>query len=81
MKINGIYGYVHSRRIPTQLKRIMKLTTLIITLCILQVSASTNAQIILKENRASLEKILEKIGKQSGYDFIYSKLLQFRRES
>lgn len=94
MKINGIYGYVHLWRIPTQLKRIMtsnpdfrershhtlrkyllvmKLTTLIITVFILQVSASTKAQITLKENKASLEKVLEKIGKQSGYDFIYSK--------
>lgn len=73
MKINGIYGYVHLWRIPTQLKRIMKLTTLIITICFLQVSASTKAQITLKENKASLEKVLEKIGKQSGYDFIYSK--------
>jgi TonB-linked SusC/RagA family outer membrane protein len=73
MKINGIYGYVHLWPIPTQLMRIMKLTTLIITICILQVSASTKAQITLKENKASLEKVLEKIGKQSGYDFIYSK--------
>lgn len=73
MKINGIYGYVHLWRIPTQLKRIMKLTTLIITICFLQVSALTKAQITLKENKATLEKVLEKIGKQSGYDFIYSK--------
>ncbi|MEJ5993212.1 SusC/RagA family TonB-linked outer membrane protein [Pedobacter sp. Du54] len=51
----------------------MKLTTLIITICFLQVSALTKAQITLKENKATLEKVLEKIGKQSGYDFIYSK--------
>ncbi len=53
--------------------RVMKLTTLIITICILQVSASTKAQITLKETKTSLEKVLEKISKQSGYDFIYSK--------
>lgn len=52
---------------------VMKLTVLLITIFFLQVSASTKAQITLKENKISLEKALEKISKQSGYDFIYSK--------
>ncbi|WP_084236968.1 TonB-dependent receptor [Pedobacter africanus] len=51
--------------------RIMKLTIVIITTCLLQVSAAGFAQrITLSERNASLEKIIRKISKQSGYDFI-----------
>ncbi len=62
-----------SRNAKKKIILVMKLTAILITLFFIQVSASTKAQITLKENKASLEKILEKIGKQSGYDFIYSK--------
>ena len=50
----------------------MKLTMLIMTVFLLQVSASTKAQITLNENRAPLHKVLKSISKQSGYDLIYS---------
>ncbi|KRT15931.1 hypothetical protein ASU31_10495 [Pedobacter ginsenosidimutans] len=52
----------------------MKLTILIITVFLLQVSASTNAQITLKETNAPLQKLLKSISIQSGYDFVYSSL-------
>ncbi|WP_167343691.1 TonB-dependent receptor [Pedobacter borealis] len=50
----------------------MKLTILIMTVFLLQVSASTKAQITLNENKSSLHKVLKLISKQSGYDLIYS---------
>jgi TonB-linked SusC/RagA family outer membrane protein len=56
---------------PNQILRIMKLTTIIITTFLLQVSAAGFAQrITLNETNASLEKIVNQIRKQSGYDFI-----------
>ncbi len=56
---------------PDQILRIMKLTAIIITTFLLQVSAAGFAQkITLKESNASLEKIVVQIRKQSGYDFI-----------
>lgn len=55
-----------------QFLRIMKLTTLIIITCLLQLNAASRAQIYLKADRISLQNVLESISKQSGYDFIYS---------
>jgi len=59
-------------RLPTQLIRIMKITTLIMTIFLLQVSAATKAQITLNARQQSLTVVLKSISKQSGYDFIYS---------
>lgn len=50
----------------------LKLTLIILTTVILQSSAASFAQITIKEKSASLESILQKIRKQSGYDFFYS---------
>ncbi|WP_159441115.1 SusC/RagA family TonB-linked outer membrane protein [Pedobacter caeni] len=50
----------------------MKLTFIILTTVILQVSATGYAQITLKEKEAPLEQIIQKIRKQSGYDFFYN---------
>jgi len=66
-QINGVGG---SFRVPIQLLRIMKLTILIMTLFLVQVSALTKAQITLNEKHASLQKVLKSISKQSGYDLI-----------
>ena len=38
----------------------------------MQVSAATKAQITLNEKKANLQKVLETISTQSGYDFVYS---------
>jgi TonB-linked SusC/RagA family outer membrane protein len=72
MKINEKIVGCRMVGIPYQLLRIMKLTILIMTMFLLQVSAATKAQITLNENRASLQKVLKSISKQSGYDLIYS---------
>ena len=51
----------------------MKLTTLMLFLAFMQVSASTLAQkVTLSEHNASLTKIFEQIRNQTGYDFAYT---------
>jgi len=50
----------------------LKLTLIILTTVILQAGASGFAQITMNEKSASLESILNKIRKQTGYDFFYS---------
>jgi TonB-linked SusC/RagA family outer membrane protein len=74
MKINEKIGGQPYTGIPPQLMRIMKLTTAIMLVFLMQVSALTKAQITLKEKGTSLQKILEAISKQSGYDLVYSDL-------
>ncbi|MFA6071552.1 MAG: SusC/RagA family TonB-linked outer membrane protein [Janthinobacterium sp.] len=71
MKINQKIG-VHANWHTRQILRIMKLTILIMTIFLLQVSASSNAQITINAKKESLRKVLEKISQQSGYDFVYS---------
>ncbi|MEJ2884607.1 SusC/RagA family TonB-linked outer membrane protein [Pedobacter sp. GR22-6] len=72
MKINEILGAYRRAGIPRKLLMIMKLTTLIIMVSLLQVSALTKAQITLNEKSISMQKALFKISAQSGYDFVYS---------
>lgn len=56
---------------PIQFIRIMKLIIILMSIGILHVSASGYAQrITLTEKNASLEKIINKIRTQSGYDFL-----------
>jgi TonB-linked SusC/RagA family outer membrane protein len=50
---------------------IMKLTTLMLIIGLLQVSAKGFSQISLKENEAPITKVLESIKQQSGYYFFY----------
>ncbi|MDB5090234.1 MAG: TonB-linked outer membrane protein SusC/RagA family, partial [Mucilaginibacter sp.] len=51
----------------------MKLTTLMLFLAFMQVSASTLAQkVTLSERNASLTTIFEQIRNQTGYDFAYT---------
>jgi len=72
MKINekiGLHRYIGK---PRQIVRIMKITILIMTVCLLQVSALTKAQISIDAKQESLREVLKKISQQSGYDFIYS---------
>lgn len=74
MKINEKFGGLPHFGIPPQLLRIMKLTTIIMTVFLMQVSALTRAQITLNEKGTSLQKVLEQISTQSGYDLVYSSL-------
>jgi TonB-linked SusC/RagA family outer membrane protein len=63
-------GYTGRSYAKTLLK--LKLTLLILTTVILQASATSYAQITLKENATSLNLVIQKIRKQSGYDFFYN---------
>lgn len=72
MKINDFFEDSRLFGLPLQIKRIMKLIIVIMTICLMQVTAATKAQITLNEKQASVQKVLKIIGKQSGYDFIYS---------
>lgn len=57
----------------SKIYHIMKLTIVILTTAILQVSASSYAQkITLSQKNVSLEKIFNEIRIQSGYDFFYN---------
>ncbi|WP_188315992.1 TonB-dependent receptor [Chitinophaga agrisoli] len=52
----------------------MKLTTLLIILTMLQVSAASFAQkVTLSEKNSSLEKVFDKISTQTGYDFLFTR--------
>jgi TonB-linked SusC/RagA family outer membrane protein len=71
MKFYQLYSPDYGSYINNQLLRIMKLTVLIITLCLVQISAGTKAQTItLNEKNAPLEQIIKSIRDQTGYDFI-----------
>jgi TonB-linked SusC/RagA family outer membrane protein len=72
MKINEIFEECGSSVASRQIWRIMKLTTIIMTIFLLQVSAASVAQITLKTKQESLQKVLKNISRQSGYDFIYA---------
>lgn len=49
----------------------MKLSTLLLLIGLLQVSAKGYSQITLNETHSSLEKVVQKIEKQTSYNFIY----------
>jgi len=72
MKINEKIGACRDIGRYRQILRIMKLTILIITVFLMQVSASSNAQITLSARKESLRKVLKSISKQSGYDLVYT---------
>lgn len=57
--------------LPPKLLLIMKLTTILLFLALMQASAKGYSQISLKEKNVSLERILESIKKQTGYVFFY----------
>src|SRR5690554_5233260 len=61
-----------SGRIPYRYLFIMKLTSIVLTLACLQVSASAlSQQITASFSKVPLEKVLVEISKQSDYNFIY----------
>jgi len=68
MRTNAAHGHVLRKTLL-----IMKITTYLLLIAVMTVSASTLAQkITLNEQQASLEKVLDKIRVQSGYDFLYN---------
>ncbi|SDE94457.1 TonB-linked outer membrane protein, SusC/RagA family [Mucilaginibacter pineti] len=67
-----ISGSVHLC-VPRKTLLVMKITTFLLLMTIMTVSATSLAQkISLSEKNASLEQVLNKIRQQSGYDFVYS---------
>lgn len=72
MKINENFGERHANDHLRQILRIMKVTILIMTVFLLQVSASTNAQITITAKKETMRNVLKKISKQSGYDLVYT---------
>src|ERR1700712_218702 len=72
MEISTIYPLRDNNRRLKKLLLVMKLTIIIIIVASLQVSAAAIGQTIsLTEKNTSLEKVLSKIEKQSGYTFWY----------
>nr|WP_121272084.1 SusC/RagA family TonB-linked outer membrane protein [Pedobacter schmidteae] len=58
--------------LPPKFLLIVKVIIIIMTACLMQVSAATFAQLVtLKERNLSLEDAFGKIRKQTGYDFIF----------
>lgn len=69
---------VSSRRfnLPKKMRRVVNITTLILFITCMQVSARGNAQsITLSFKNASLETVFKEIKKQSGYSFVYNNSL------
>lgn len=55
-----------------QVMRVMKITMLLITFCLVQLSAATYGQrLTLNKQNAHIADILEEISNQTGYDFFY----------
>ncbi|MGJ1265354.1 TonB-dependent receptor domain-containing protein [Sphingobacterium spiritivorum] len=55
-----------------QVMRVMKITMLLLTLCLLQLSAATyGQQLTLNKQSAHIADILEEISDKTGYDFFY----------
>ncbi len=51
--------------------RVMKITMVLLTCCLLQLSAATYGQHLTLKKQASIPEILQEIRKQAGYDFFY----------
>lgn len=72
MKLKSLFVSAESRWLPKKIILIMKLTTLMILLAILQCSAAVFGQkISLNESNVPLKKVLKVINDQTGYVFFY----------
>jgi TonB-linked SusC/RagA family outer membrane protein len=73
MKISAFNTGMRQLCIPQKLLLVVKITTLLLLVAIMHVSASSYAQRInLSESNAPLKKLFKEIRKQSGYNFIYT---------
>lgn len=71
MNFNAITTAMSKTWLPPKLLLIMKLTSILLFLALMQASAKGYSQISLKEKNVPLERVLESIKKQSGYVFFY----------
>jgi TonB-linked SusC/RagA family outer membrane protein len=65
-----IYRRLRLPAIPKSTLKIMKLTAIIILAACMQVRATGYSQITLSEHNTPLQKVFQKIQRQSGYDFV-----------
>lgn len=73
MKIYAFNTGMPKLWLPKKFLLVMKITTLLIIVAIMQVSATTFAQKInLSENNVPLKKLFKEIKRQSGYNFVYT---------
>jgi hypothetical protein len=72
MNFYRTFKYGESRPVYARILLKLKLTFILLTTVILQVSATGYAQITLKEKDAPLGQIIQKIRRQTGYDFFYN---------
>jgi len=70
MKFTAIQAAIRSR--APQIYKVMKLTTFVLVIALVQASAKSFSQkITLHETKAPLEKVITTIKQQSGYEFLY----------
>lgn len=55
----------------SQVMRVMKITMVLLTCCLVQLSATTYGQRVSLKKAAAIPEILQEIRKQTGYDFFY----------
>jgi TonB-linked SusC/RagA family outer membrane protein len=73
---NFIKGKARTLAFP-QIIQVMKLTAILILMAFMQVSAKSYSQnVTLNETNSSLDKVFTEIRKQTGYDFLYNRLLK-----
>jgi TonB-dependent SusC/RagA subfamily outer membrane receptor len=72
MKISTFFMAVPSAWLPSQILRIMKLTTLLLFIVLMHAGAKGYSQVTLRVVNTPLEKVFESIKKQTGYVFFYT---------
>lgn len=73
MNFYNVFRHKRCAYVPNQILRIMKLTTIIITAFLFQVSASSLAQkITISEANVTMGRIFKQLQVQSGYNFVYT---------
>jgi len=71
MKISTIFIAAQRARLCHKVLLVMKLTTLLLIITLMQASASGYSQVTLKEKEVPLKQVLKSIKKQTGYALIY----------
>jgi TonB-linked SusC/RagA family outer membrane protein len=82
MKLNAISGAMPKVWLPKKLLRVMKLTTLLLIVALMQASATGYSQkVSLTERNVPIAKVFQAIEKQTGYVFLYDNTLYKQRIS
>lgn len=72
MKFYTTFNRGRTNHVCAKLLLKLKLTFILVISIFLQASATSFAQITLNEKSTTIEKVIQKIRKQTGYDFFYS---------